>query len=372
MAANVIICVDDERSVLESLKKELSEGLGNDYLIEIAENGLDAIELFDNLINSGYRVPLVISDYIMPKMKGDELLKIIHNKNNRCFKIMLTGQAETKGVSNAVNFANLYRIISKPWNGEELLFTVKEASNNYIKNELIEKQYKELLRDKEIFETFKSKKFIDPEKENERNDIFDYLIPTLLDISTVFERGFFLSPTRHIVRMSLKIAEKLQLTYNDKVSLVISAIIFHKICQNMPDRFIGVDPNNLVGKDIKEYFKIYNENIDLMSRNIHLNNYAIILSQLWEHSDGTGLPHRLNEKTLSVIPQILNLSFLYHVGLYKILPDTLEKMKTDIEVVQTPVETSQRHADTMKIIFKNSSWYNSDIISVFKGLMHSK
>jgi CheY-like chemotaxis protein len=67
MASNVIICVDDERSVLESLKKELSEGLGKDYMIEIAENGLDAIELFDNLVNSGFRVPIIISDYIMPK-----------------------------------------------------------------------------------------------------------------------------------------------------------------------------------------------------------------------------------------------------------------------------------------------------------------
>jgi response regulator RpfG family c-di-GMP phosphodiesterase len=372
MASNVIICVDDERSVLESLKKVLGEGLGNDYLIEIAENGLDAIELFDNLINSGYRVPVIISDYIMPRMKGDELLKIIHNKNNRCYKIMLTGQAETSGVSNAVNFANLFRIISKPWNSDELLFTVREASTNYIKNELIEKQYKELLRDKEIFESFKAKKFVNPDIVEEKDEIFNYLVPTLLEISTVFERGFFLSPTKHMINMALKISEKMQLSYNDKTSLVISTLILHKIMQTLPDDFVGIDPSTLEGHDIKKYFRIYNESIDSMSRNKYLNKYALILSQLWEHADGTGLPHQINEKQLGLISQILNLVFNYHLGVYKILPDTLNEMKTETEVIQTPDETAQRHANTMKSIFKNVSWYDIDLIAVFKSLMHSK
>ena len=40
MTKQVIICVDDETTVLRSLKVELQEALGNDYLIEIAQGRL--------------------------------------------------------------------------------------------------------------------------------------------------------------------------------------------------------------------------------------------------------------------------------------------------------------------------------------------
>ena len=44
MSRQVIICVDDERIVLRSLKAELQEAVGNDYTIEIAEGGEEALE----------------------------------------------------------------------------------------------------------------------------------------------------------------------------------------------------------------------------------------------------------------------------------------------------------------------------------------
>ena len=44
MSRQVIICVDDERTVLSSLKAELQETVGNDYTIEIAEGGEEALE----------------------------------------------------------------------------------------------------------------------------------------------------------------------------------------------------------------------------------------------------------------------------------------------------------------------------------------
>ena len=45
MTKQVIICVDDEKTVLKSLKTELKDALGNTYRIEIAEGGEDALEL---------------------------------------------------------------------------------------------------------------------------------------------------------------------------------------------------------------------------------------------------------------------------------------------------------------------------------------
>jgi hypothetical protein len=41
MTKQVIICVDDEVTVLRSLKAELKKAVGNDYLVEIAEGGTE-------------------------------------------------------------------------------------------------------------------------------------------------------------------------------------------------------------------------------------------------------------------------------------------------------------------------------------------
>lgn len=134
MSKLVIICVDDESTVLRSLKVELQEVMGNDYIIEMAESGDEALELIAELLADQYEVPLIISDHIMPGMKGDELLGRVHLLSPKTIKIMLTGQADLQAVANAIKNAQLYRYISKPWQAEDLSLTVKEAVNSYLKN----------------------------------------------------------------------------------------------------------------------------------------------------------------------------------------------------------------------------------------------
>lgn len=144
MSRQVIICVDDEVIVLDSLREQLQKEFGEELLIEIAESGQEALEVYDELIEDGYEVPLVLADFIMPHMKGDELLALIHQRDTETKKIMLTGQATIEGVSNAVNKANLYRYISKPWDKSDLVLTIQEAIKSYNQEHTIIRQNKEL------------------------------------------------------------------------------------------------------------------------------------------------------------------------------------------------------------------------------------
>lgn len=144
MTELAIICVDDEPSILSSLEMEIKEVVDNTYLIELAENGEDALEIYEELSSVGHEIALVISDYIMPKMKGDELLKRIHLRSPKTIKILLTGQADIEAVSHAIQYANLYRYISKPWQPADLKLTVKEALNSYLQNKKIVEHTNEL------------------------------------------------------------------------------------------------------------------------------------------------------------------------------------------------------------------------------------
>ncbi len=140
---DVILCIDDEIIVLDSLKEQLQNAY-EDYHIEVAESGEEAMEIINDIIQDKTELPVVIADFIMPGMKGDELLKKIYHIMPGTKNILLTGQASIEGVSNAVNNANLYRFIAKPWDKEDLILTTKEALRSYYQEKTIIKQNIEL------------------------------------------------------------------------------------------------------------------------------------------------------------------------------------------------------------------------------------
>ena len=127
MVRKVILCVDDEKIVLDSLEKQLYNNFGSSFDYEIAENADDAFEIIDELKLDGKVIVIIVSDWLMPGIKGDEFLEIVHKKYPDIVKIMLTGQADLEAIENAKKNANLFKCIYKPWSEEELVETVREG-----------------------------------------------------------------------------------------------------------------------------------------------------------------------------------------------------------------------------------------------------
>lgn len=140
MKKPAIVCIDDEPIILESLKREIKKAIGNECIIETAEGGEEALDLLAELQEKKCEIALVLSDYIMPDVKGDELLKRIHEMSPKTLKIMLTGQADVEAVGNAIRSAKLYRYLSKPWQSEDLKLTVVEAIHSYLQDKRLEEQ----------------------------------------------------------------------------------------------------------------------------------------------------------------------------------------------------------------------------------------
>ena len=140
MSRPVILCVDDECIILSSLKSQLMNNLGDTYQIELAESGEEALEILEELTKSGVEIPLVIADQIMGGMYGDELLAKIKTILPSTHSIMLTGQASAESVGEAVNKAGLFRYISKPWDEEDLVLTIKTGLRSYYDQKELLKQ----------------------------------------------------------------------------------------------------------------------------------------------------------------------------------------------------------------------------------------
>jgi signal transduction histidine kinase len=140
-----ILCVDDEKMILDSLRKELKDYFQKEYYIAIAGNGEDALEALTELFDDGYEVPLVITDYIMPRMKGDELLRTVQELYPDTFGMMLSGQADLEAVRNTIRYGNLQSFLLKPWTSVDLIGDIQKTLNLYESSQQIKAQNAVLL-----------------------------------------------------------------------------------------------------------------------------------------------------------------------------------------------------------------------------------
>ncbi len=127
MPKKAIICVDDEQIVLSSLRDQLLQHFGNNYLYEFAESADEALEVIEELNQEDIHVVLVVSDWLMPNMKGDELLIRVHERFPRTVKVLLTGQADSEAVDRVKRLANLNYCIHKPWDETTLVTVLKSG-----------------------------------------------------------------------------------------------------------------------------------------------------------------------------------------------------------------------------------------------------
>lgn len=129
MSNIAILCVDDERVILDSLKRQLRRQFGSDYVYEMAESANEAWEVIEELIDDEVNVVVIVSDWLMPGMKGDEFLINVHQKYPNIVKILLTGQASSEAVARAQTEANLHRYLHKPWDEQDLISAITSGLN---------------------------------------------------------------------------------------------------------------------------------------------------------------------------------------------------------------------------------------------------
>lgn len=125
MKQNAILCVDDEPIILISLTQELKKKFGNKFCYETAMNADEAMEVIDELAGTGVCVILILSDWLMPGIKGDEFLVMVHKKYPHIQSVLITGQADATATERVKKEAGTYAVLSKPWNSNELIQAVE-------------------------------------------------------------------------------------------------------------------------------------------------------------------------------------------------------------------------------------------------------
>ena len=114
-----ILVVDDEEIVLVALRETLQQ---QGYTVSTAQNPVQALDL---LQRAEYAV--ILTDQQMPILTGLEFLSQVKKLQPAATRILITAVLNLSTVIDAINKAEVFRFILKPWHREELLSTLAQA-----------------------------------------------------------------------------------------------------------------------------------------------------------------------------------------------------------------------------------------------------
>ena len=116
-----MLVVDDETNVLNALRRALLRAFaGDDLHIEIFDDPRLALERVGNQV-----FDLVMSDFRMPPMDGVTFLKGVRQLQPDAVRLILSASTDFDALMTAINEAEIFRYLTKPWDDAELVATVR-------------------------------------------------------------------------------------------------------------------------------------------------------------------------------------------------------------------------------------------------------
>ena len=116
----VVVIVDDEEMVVTSIRAFLT--LETEYDI----HGFTDPEAAAKFLET-HPADVVISDYLMPKMNGIQLLGSAKQLQPEAARVLLTGHADKQSAIQAINEVGLFQYLEKPWDNAQLLLVIQSA-----------------------------------------------------------------------------------------------------------------------------------------------------------------------------------------------------------------------------------------------------
>lgn len=116
----VVLLVDDEDMVITSIRAYLM--LETEYQVQGFTSPEEAVRYLDN-----HPIDVVISDFLMPRMNGLEMLAASKARQPEAARVLLTGHADKQSAIKAINEVGLYQFLEKPWDNAQLLLVIQGA-----------------------------------------------------------------------------------------------------------------------------------------------------------------------------------------------------------------------------------------------------
>lgn len=131
-----ILCVDDERSILNVMER----GLTDHFEVLTAASGEEGLEI----LRSNRDVIVIVSDQKMHGMLGNDFLHASQSICPDSIRIIVSAYSDVDLVMDSINKGQIYKFLLKPFDMEDFRVTLVRATEHYFHKRAYEIAYRDL------------------------------------------------------------------------------------------------------------------------------------------------------------------------------------------------------------------------------------
>lgn len=313
---NRLLMVDDDETILGAMKQILSrEG----YEVIVSTRPTAALEIL-----SQTPMGVILSDQRMPELTGLEFLAKAKTIQPTASRVLTTAYLDPDTIIAAINTGEIFRFLVKPWKREELIATVRNASQRY---ELICRNHAlqaNTLAVNEKLAGLNEELRKQVAREAEQNQQLASLNTALhqnlrksVELCLKMMQTFYPSlgnRARRVAELCKHMADDLQLPADERQVLEISALLHDVGLVGVPRDLIKTwqhSPGSLTQaeRDLVQRHPLWGQ--ELVGFMDHLEPVGKVIRAHHERFDGTGFPDGLSEDRIPWLGRLLAVAVGY-------------------------------------------------------------
>lgn len=310
-----ILLVDDEPNILMALRRLLMD---EDFGVLTAESGRVALDLLRETPDVG----VIVSDQRMPGMTGVEFLEQARGLVPDALRILLTGYADMEATIAAINRGGAYRYLTKPWDDQVLLMTLREAvtqvrlrRENDRLTQIVNRQNEELrqwngrLKSRVLEQTAEIRKK-NEELRTKNSRLKANYRDTIGALSGLLEMRapHMRNHARNVCALAMGVAAAMDLPEEEREELQVAALL-HDIGEiGTPDALLRRRAEDLHGEELFTYLQHTVRGQMAIDAITDLRGAGLLIRHHHEHFDGGGYPDALQGSAIPLGSRIIALA----------------------------------------------------------------
>lgn len=314
-----ILCVDDEKNILVSLRRVFrKEG----YEIFLAESGAEGLEIVEK-----EAINLIISDMRMPNMDGAKFLSLAKQIKKNIPSILLTGFADQESTIRAINEGEISAYVSKPWEDNDLKLKV----SSLLKIAHLEREKERLLllthkQNKQLRDWNKKLNAKVEDRVNELKQTEGMLDKAYEELSNSYDAvvkllSHAICAREHMLNrefpdlsiMAQKLAKKAELDEYIAKQIYYSSLLFELGKLALPEKLL-ITPIELLSTDEYSQLMTYPTiGASVLSDIVNFKDTARIIENHAEYIDGSGGPRGIKCNDIPIGCKVLSIVKDYYL-----------------------------------------------------------